>query len=51
MKDNKLNIAEFKVMVAAAWGAVDQGLIDRLVDSMPRRLAVVKRAKGWYTKY
>ncbi|KAK4244617.1 hypothetical protein C7999DRAFT_43765 [Corynascus novoguineensis] len=30
---------------------LDIAKVDKLVDSIPRRLAVVKKARGWYTKY
>lgn len=51
LKKNELDIVEFKRMVEVAWEAINQRLIDRLIDSMGRRLRAVKRAKGWYTKY
>lgn len=51
LKKNALDIEEFKEKLRAAWRAIDQALIDRLIDSMPRRLAAVKKARGWYTKY
>ena len=51
LKKNVLDIEEFKEKLRAAWRAIDQTLINRLIDSMPRRLAAVKKARGWYTKY
>lgn len=51
LKQNELNISLFKEKLKAAWWAVEQSEIDRLIDSMPRRLRAVKRAQGWYTKY
>jgi hypothetical protein len=51
LKKNELDIAEFKRMIKVAWEGIDQRMIDRLIDSMGRRLRAVKRAKGWYTKY
>jgi transposase len=51
LKRNELNIEDFKEKLRAAWWAIDQALIDRLIDSLPRRLAAVKKARGWYTKY
>jgi hypothetical protein len=35
----------------AAWNALDQTKIDSLILSMPRRLAALRKASGWYTKY
>jgi hypothetical protein len=35
----------------AAWNALDQTKIDSLILSMPRRLAALRKARGWYTKY
>ena len=51
LKKNELNIAEFTRCLRAAWWAIDQGWIDRLIDTMPNRLRAVKKARGWYTKY
>ena len=34
-----------------AWDALPQELFDRLVESMPSRVAAVIKAKGWHTKY
>lgn len=51
LKKNELDIAEFKEMLRVAWEAIDQSLIDQLIDSVERRLRAVKRARGWYTKY
>jgi hypothetical protein len=34
-----------------AWQALDQSKIDSLILSMPRRIAALRKAKGWYTKY
>ena len=33
------------------WHDFEQELVDRLTDSVPRRIAAVRAAKGWYTKY
>ena len=35
----------------AVWAAIPQDLIRRLVESLPRRLAAVVRARGYYTLY
>jgi hypothetical protein len=34
-----------------AWLALPDSLIRRLVESMPRRLAACRKARGWQTKY
>lgn len=51
LKKNKLDIAEFTHCVRQEWWAIEQVEIDRLIDSMPRRLAAVRKVRGWYTKY
>jgi hypothetical protein len=51
LKKNQLDIAEFTRCLRACWWSIDQAQVDRLIDSMPKRLAAVKKAKGWYTKY
>ncbi len=33
------------------WMDIEDGLVDRLIDSMPRRIAAVVAAKGWWSKY
>ena len=51
LKKNQVDVAEFTRCLQACWWAISQDEIDRLIDSMPRRLAAVKKARGWYTKY
>ena len=51
LKKNREDIDILKGWIREAWLAVPQALIDRLIESMPRRLAALKKAKGWYTKY
>jgi transposase len=34
-----------------AWEAIEDQVLKDLVDSMPRRLAAIIKANGWYTKY
>ncbi|THC88386.1 hypothetical protein EYZ11_012163 [Aspergillus tanneri] len=41
----------FEEAIQEAWWAIPQALIDNLIDSMPRRVMAVYRARGWYTKY
>jgi hypothetical protein len=33
------------------WRGIPARLIKRLIMSMPRRLAAVRKARGWQTKY
>jgi hypothetical protein len=51
LSNNDANIAKVEAALKVAWDRVPQALIDRLIDSMPRRLRAVVRANGWYTKY
>jgi hypothetical protein len=48
---SKIDWTQFHEAIQKAWEALDQGVIDRLIDSMPCRLAAVRQARGWYTKY
>jgi transposase len=41
----------FEESVKVAWDEIDQGWIDNLILSMPRRLEAVRQARGWQTKY
>ena len=46
--------ADLKALCAAiieAWDSIEQSWIDNLIDSMPRRLEALIKAKGWHTKY
>lgn len=47
----KVDWTQFKGAIQAAWDAVPEDAIDRLVGSMPRRLAAVLASRKWYTKY
>lgn len=51
LKNNAASIDELKRCLRIAWAAIPQDLIRRLIASMPRRLAAVIRARGYYTKY
>lgn len=51
LKRNRLDLTRFKDILQEVWWKIDQDEIDRVISSMPRRLAAVKRARGWYTKY
>ena len=46
--------ADLEALCAAiieAWDSIEQSWIDNLIDSMPRRLEALIKAKGWHTKY
>lgn len=51
LKQNRLDIEGFTRCLRAAWWDIDQRQIDGLISGMPRRLAAIKKVKGWYTKY
>ena len=34
-----------------AWESIDETFLQRLIDSMPRRIQAVIDADGWYTRY
>ena len=48
---NEENKTYFVDCVRQAWWAIPQEKIDGLTRSVPRRLAAVRQARGWYTKY
>lgn len=48
---NNENIKRVETALRSVWDSIPQAEIDNLIDSMPRRLRAVIRAKGWYTKY
>ena len=51
LTDNEANIVLFHRALRECWERVPQAFIDGLVESVPRRLAAVRKARGWYTKY
>jgi hypothetical protein len=51
LRRNHTDIALLKQKIKEAWDLIDQELIDTLVESMPRRLAAVRAARGYYTRY
>lgn len=51
LKNNIADRAKLEECMHAAWAAVPQALITRLIESLPRRLRAVIRARSWYTKY
>jgi transposase len=51
LRNNEADITELEQQLQTAWRAIDQDLVRRLVESIPRRLRACRRANGWYTKY
>ena len=51
LKNNEASIARLKCCLKTAWEEIPQELIQKLIDSLPRRLTAVIRARGYYTKY
>ncbi|KAK4206990.1 DDE superfamily endonuclease-domain-containing protein [Rhypophila decipiens] len=51
LKDKEVDRATAKEWILDAWEHVDQGFIDSLLDSVPRRRKAVREARRWYTKY
>ena len=51
--DSKSEEAQMQLfdMLEKAWEAIDQKHIDKLVESMPRRIKAIIAAEGWHTKY
>ena len=47
---SKLDWTKFRDAIQRAWEALDQEVIDHLIESVTRRIRAVKKAKGWYTK-
>ena len=50
LKDNEENRAVEIEALKVVWQAVPQELIDKLLDSMTRRVEALQKARGWYTK-
>ena len=48
---SEVNTEIFIAALKKAWERVPQSLIDRLIDSVPDRIAELHRVKGWYTHY
>ncbi|KPA35671.1 transposase [Fusarium langsethiae] len=51
LKNNEVDKAKLIECIKLAWAAITSEQINRLIDSLPRRLDACIRARGWYTKY
>ncbi|TRX98654.1 hypothetical protein FHL15_000728 [Xylaria flabelliformis] len=51
LQKNEADIATAKEIIQRAWRRISGDLIHRLLDSLKHRLAAVRRARGWYTKF
>ena len=43
--------ATLQDVIERAWHAIPQPIVDNLIQLMSRRVAAVRTAEGWYTKY
>jgi transposase len=51
LKDNINDYAYAREIIELAWSELDHSLISKLLKSIPRRIAAVLRARGWYSHY
>jgi hypothetical protein len=51
LNNNEADRAELIRCLELAWEALPPELPRRLIESLPRRLRAVRRARGYYTKY
>lgn len=51
LRANAIEIEEFKECLRKAWDSITQDEIQAVIESVPRRLEAVRKAKGWSTKY
>ena len=49
--DSKEDLERLQAALKEAWWKLPKSLIRRLIESLPRRLYAVRKAKGWQTKY
>ncbi len=48
---NEQTLEELIQRAEEVWNDMEEELVNNLIDSMPRRIAAVIKARGWYTKY
>lgn len=51
LTSNAASLLYLEEVAMRVWDEIEIELINRVVDSMPRRLAAVIASNGWYTKY
>jgi transposase len=51
MGESEADWQALREAIKEAWNRIGEELLQSLVDSMPRRLAAVRKAKGWQTRY
>lgn len=51
MPKNNISLHRLCEAAVEVWEEFRDQLLQQLIDSMPRRLAAVRAANGWYTKY
>lgn len=51
MPTNNQTLKKLCEIAVRVWLDFEIELVNRLIESMPRRLKAVRDAKGWYTKY
>jgi transposase len=50
-KSKRKNMKDFEAALLEAWASIGQDVIHKLIESMPRRLAAVIKARGYHTRY
>lgn len=51
MLKNNLTLQRLCEAAISVWEDIDDSLLTKLIDLMLRRISVVIKAQGWYTKY
>ena len=49
--DSKEDLERLQAALKEAWWKLPKSLMRRLIESLPRRLHAVRKAKGWQTKH
>jgi hypothetical protein len=51
MPKNAQSLAKLCDAAIEVWLDLEVELVNKLIDSMPRRITALRKARGWYTKY
>lgn len=51
LKDNKAHQAYARALIEDAWSNMPEGFVQKLIESVPKRLRACRKAGGWYTHY